>query len=201
MDILKQYEPFLQAVTELFRPFVEIAVHDLKAGKIVALYNTISRRAVGDASPLEELKITVEKFPPYFKPYYKVNWDGRPLKCTSITLSDDQGTPIALICINTDVSLLYDAQQLIQTFLQVNSDAENPVERFGGPLEDHLNRLTSDYLKQKNISIAQLTRAEKKDLVLYLYQKGIFNFKHAVPGLAKKLKSSRATIYNYIKEL
>ena len=50
--IWKPYETFIQAIVELFHPFVEVAVHDLETGKIVALYNNLSGRKVGDTSPL-----------------------------------------------------------------------------------------------------------------------------------------------------
>ncbi len=49
--VWKPFEPIIEAIVELFHPFVEVAVHDLEKGKIVALYNNLSRRAVGEASP------------------------------------------------------------------------------------------------------------------------------------------------------
>ncbi len=199
--IWKNYEPMMKAIVELFHPFVEVAVHDLEQGTLVALYNNISRRKIGQPSPLKELHITSEKFPPYFAPYYKQNWDGRPLKCTSITLRNSKGKAIGLICINADVSLLHETQRVIETFLRIKDTSENPVEIFGGQAKSHIDALIEEYIHENKLSLAHLDREGKKRLVHHLYQKGSFNFKNAAPLIAKKLGSSRASIYNYIKQL
>ncbi|MDP1836546.1 MAG: PAS domain-containing protein [Chlamydiales bacterium] len=197
----KQYEPLIKAVVEVFHPFAEVAVHDLIKGQVVAIYHNISQRKVGDPSPLKELKVNIEDFPEYFTPYYKQNWDGRPLKCTSITMRNKKGTPIGLICINIDTSFFQDGCRLLQTFLQVKDEAENPIEIFGSPCEEQAEAIIQRFLNERNLSLSHLKRDQKQELVQCLYQKGIFNFKNATPFIANKLNTSRATIYNYIKRL
>lgn len=197
----KQYEPFVQAIVELFHPFAEVAVHDLEKGKIAAIYHNISQRKVGDASPLHELKVSTKDFPEYFTPYYKENWDGRPLKCTSITLRNKKGQPICLICLNVDVSFFQEANRLLESFLKSRDEAENPIELFGSQFEEQANAMIQQYLDEKNLSLHHLNRDKKKELVQELYQKGLFNFKNAAPFIAKKLGTSRASIYNYIKQM
>jgi len=196
----KQYEPFIQAAVELFHPFAEAAVHDLRKGKIVAIYHNISQRKIGDPSPLKELQVKIEDFPDFFPPYYKENWDGRPLKCTSITMRDQKGRPIGLICINIDVSFFQDGAHLLEAFLKTKRGASNPIEIHSAGCEEHVLSAIEHYVKEKGVSLNHLTRDHKKELVCQLYKKGIFNFKNAVPFVAKKLKTSRASIYNYIKQ-
>lgn len=200
-QLLKQYEPLIKALVDLFHPFVEVAIHDLKKGKVVAIYHNISQRKIGEPSPLKELKISISEFPDYFSPYYKQNWDGRSLKCTSITMRNKMGKPIGLICLNIDVAFFQDGYQLLQTFLQVKSEAENPIEIFGSQFEEQTEGLIKQFLDETHLSLQHLNRVQKKELVQHLYRKGIFNFKNAVPFLAKKLKTSRASIYNYIKQI
>lgn len=195
----KQYEPFIQALVELFHPFAEAAVHDLEEGKIVAIYHNLSQRKIGDLSPLKELKINTADFPDYFAPYYKQNWDGRPLKCTSITLRDKKGKAIGLICINVDASFMQDAHRLLETFLKIKVEAANPIELFGASCEEQATSLIEQYLDEKHLALKFLTREQKKELVQHLYKKGIFNYKSAAPFVAKKLSISRASVYNYIK--
>lgn len=194
--IWDQYRPFIEAIVELFHPFVEVAVHNLETGKVAAIYHNLSRRKVGEKSPLHELKVNVDDFPSYFSPYYKQNWDGRPLKCTSITLRGLSGKPVGLICVNVDVNFFQEGYELLTAFLKTKEGADNPIEIFGTPIENQLNAI----LKEKKLSLNHLNREQKKELVQHLYQKGLFNFKNAIPFIAKKLKSSRATIYNYIKD-
>lgn len=197
----KPFEPMIKAIVELFDPFVEVAVHDLKQGKIIALYHNISQRSVGDPSPLNELRVATQDFPDYFTPYYKKNWDKRPLKCTSITIRNDQGIPVALICINVDTSVFQDAHQLLNRFLKATASAENPIELFGGQCEEQTTALIQGYLKERHLSLTHLNRDQKRELVQHLYHKGVFNFKNAAPFLATQLKISRASIYNYIKQI
>ncbi|MBS3902864.1 MAG: PAS domain-containing protein [Anaplasmataceae bacterium] len=197
----KQHEPMIQAIVELFSPFVEAAVHDLEKGKIVAIYHNISQRKIGDLSPLKELKVETKDFPDYFVPYYKKNWDGRPLKCTSITLRDTTGKAIGLICINVDTSFMQDAHRLLETFLKTTDKAENPIELFGAQCEEQATAMIQQYIDDKHLALNFLNREQKKELVQHLYHKGIFNYKNATFFISKKLKISRASIYNYIKHI
>ena len=127
----KQYEPLIKAIVELFFPFVEAAIHDLNEGKLVAIYHNISQREPGEASPLHELKVDTAHFPDYFAPYYKKNWDGRPLKCTSMTIRNKRGKPVGLICINVDASFAHETHRLLETFLKTKAEGENPIDIFG----------------------------------------------------------------------
>lgn len=197
----KQYEPLIKAVVELFHPFVEAAIHDLEKGELVAIYHNLSQRQVGEASPLKELKVRIEDFPPYFTPYYKQNWDGRPLKCTSITIRDRKGKPIGLICLNVDVHFFQEGYQLLESFLNIKEEAENPIEIFGHQFESQATAMIQHYLEEKHLLLTRLNRDQKKELIQQLYKKGIFNFKNATPFIAKKLNTSRASIYNYIKQI
>ncbi len=197
----KQYEPLIKAVVELFHPFVEAAVHDLEKSQIVAIYHNISQRKIGDPSPVKELKVNTEDFPEYFTPYYKQNWDGRALKCTSITMRNKKGVPIGLICLNVDTSFFQDGYRLLQTFLKVENGAENPIEIFGSQCEEQAESVIEHFLTEKHLSLSHLNRDQKKELVQQLYRKGIFNFKNATPFIAKKLNISRASVYNHIKQI
>ncbi|MBS0622428.1 MAG: PAS domain-containing protein [Verrucomicrobia bacterium] len=196
----KQYEPLIQGVVELFHPFLEAAVHDLEQGNLVAIYHNISQRNVGDPSPLNELKVNCQDFPDYFAPYYKQNWDGRPLKCTSITMRNRHGDPVGLICFNVDTTVFHDGYKLLEAFLKTQGEAENPIEIFGSQCEEQAMGVIEHYLEGKHLSLTHLNRDQKKELVQHLYRKGIFNFKNAAPFIAQTLKTSRASVYNYIKQ-
>lgn len=197
----KHYEPFIKALVELFHPFLEVAVHDLNKGELVAVYHNISQRKVGSASPLNEFRVDVDKFPDYFSSYYKRNWDGRALKCTSITIRNEQGEAVGLICFNIDASFAQDTHKLLEMFLKTKSEAENPIEIFGSHCEEQTSQIVQQYLRDTNLSLNHLNKKQKQEIVQHLYHKGIFNFKNAAPFLARYLNISRATVYNYIKQL
>lgn len=198
-DKIKQYIATVEGVVALFNPFIEAAIHDLTTGKIAALYNNMSKRKVGDPSPLQELNMPLEKFPDVFDPYYKTNWDGRKLKCTSITIRDDIGRPIALICFNLDTTVFRDIELNLKTLLEVKRNAENPIELFSEDWQKKTDTFISSHLSKKNLLISNLTGGQKKELVQELASHGVLNYKNAAPYIAGQLHISRASVYNYIK--
>jgi D-arginine utilization repressor len=200
-EILKPYQNFIEAIVTLFDPFVEVAVHDLQKGTLVAIYNSFSHRKVGEKSPLKELKVNFKEFSDVFTPYNRLNWDGKELKCTSITVRDKRGTPVALICLNLDTSILVQTKDILDAFLKIKVKSDNPIEAFGGSCEQQVNALIEQFLKEHQLAIGSLDRTNKKKLIEFLYCKGVFHFKNSVPFIAKILKLSRASIYNYIKEV
>lgn len=200
-DILTNYIPLIQAVTTLFAPFLEVAIHDLKTGKIIAIYNNLSNRKVGDASPILELKIPTNSFPDVFEPYYETNWNGHRIKCTTVTIRDNNKNPILLICFNFDTAVFQDIHMNLKTFLEVPSHTSNPVELFGDNWQKKIDESIESWLMEKKLLKNNLTRIQKKDLIEYLSQQSIFFFKNAPQYVANQLHLSRATIYNHLKIL
>ena len=200
-EVLITYGPVIKGTVALFNPFLEVAVHDIKKNRIAALYNTISNRKVGDQSPLAKLKTPVEKFPDIFEPYYETNWDGRKIKCTTVTIRDERKNPIALICYNLDTSAFQEMQQSLNLFLNVKENAANPVEMFSEKWQEKVDQAIDAYLLEHKLLIGSLDNTQKKQLVEELSKQGIFFLKNAAPYVANKLKISRATVYNYLKVL
>lgn len=196
---IQAHQPMIEAIVKLFDPYVEVAVHDLITERIVLLYHNLSKRQVGDKSPLAELKVKTDEFPDHFEPYYKTNWDGKPLKCTSITIRDKQGKPIGLICFNFDVSVFQYFHNQLSKWLAIGKEGTNPIEMYEGEnWQNLITELIESYLKEHQLTLDHLTRQQKKELVKYLYQKGGFHFKKAAPFIAQLLKISRASVYNYM---
>lgn len=196
---LQQYLPLIEGVVGLFSPFVEAAIHDLRTGRVVGIYNNISRRKVGDVSPLQELNLPVERFPDVFEPYYKTNWDGRKLKCTSITVRNEKREPIALICFNFDTTVFRDLQLNLAPLLEVKKEAENPIELFKDDWQEKINGFVKQWVNGEYAEIRSLPAEEKRKIVQRLYEHGLFNYKNAVVYVAGLLHISRASVYNYLK--
>lgn len=200
-EATKPYLPLIEGVVALFAPFLEVAIHDVKNSKIIVLHNNLSNRKVGGPSPLAELQVPVEKFPDVFDPYYETNWNGHKIKCTTVTIRDEEKKPIALICFNLDTSVFQDIQLNLKTFLEVKSTAENPVELFNEGWEEKVDSLIANHLAENKLIAGNLTREQKQALVDELSKHGVFFYKNAAPYVAKRLSLSRATVYNYLRVL
>lgn len=198
---IRAFMPAVEGITKLFHPYAEGAIHDLRSGKIVALYNNISKRNIGDHSAVTELGIDIKDFPDFFEPYYKTNWDGGKLKCTSITVRDKQGTPIGLICINFATTDFEAMSAHMDAFLALrNNNSLNPVEQFAVDWQKQVSEIIDNYVETTNIALKAMGKTEKSELVKQLYNRGLFNYRDAAAFVAKKLGVSRTTIYNYLKE-
>ena len=193
--------PMVEGVVKLLHPYAEAAIHDLRQGKIVAIYNNISKRKVGDPSVVTELGVDVKDFPDVFDPYYKTNWDGRRLKCISTTVRDSNGAPIGLICINFDTTAFENMNVHLNTFLTLQNKASlNPVEQFAVDWKEQVNEYINAFSLRHNVALPALGKQEKSELVQQLYHHGLFNYRDAAAYVAKVLGVSRTTVYNYLKE-
>lgn len=193
--------PMLEGVTKLFYPYVEGAIHDLKQGKVVAIFNNISRRKVGDASPIAELGINVRDFPDVFAPYYKTNWDGKKLKCTSITIRNAAGEPTGLVCVNFDTSVFENMSTQIEKLLTLPSkNGANPVDQFSNNWRQQVLDFIDSYAHTNNIAVAAMTPEQKATLVCKMYDHSLFNYRDAAAYVAMQLDVSRTTVYNYLKK-
>lgn len=196
---LTHYVPLVRAVVELFHPLVEGAIHDLRSGQLVALYNNLSKREIGEATPLCELGVTTDQFPDYFPPYLKRNWDGRELKSISITVRDSKEDAVGLICFNFDISLFSKMERFLGGWLQIAPESKNPIEQFTLGGEEKLHRLIEELIEERGWSLGTLKREQKGDIVRALHKKGAFLLRNGTAIAADTLQLSRATIYNIIK--
>jgi len=196
----KALMPLVDGIVKLFYPYAEGAIHDLKQGKIVALYNNISRRKVGDPSAVTELGVEIKDFPDVFEPYYKTNWDGKKLKCTSVTIRDDSGYPIGLVCINFDTSVFEGFSVQLQKLLALSGKkGVNPVEQFSDNWQQQVSDYIDAYARKNNVAAHAMSTGQKADLVCDMYDHALFNYRDAAAYVAAQLHVSRATIYNYLK--
>jgi predicted transcriptional regulator YheO len=193
--------PLVEGIVKLFYPYAEGAIHDLQQGKVVALYNNISRRKVGDPSAVTELGIEVKDFPDVFDPYYKTNWDGKRLKCTSVTIRDDAGKPVGLVCINFDLSAFEGMNLQLEKLLGLtNKSGLNPVEQFSGNWQQQVSNFIDAYAQKHNVAVDAMSTSQKAMLVCEMYDHALFNYRDSAAYIAQQLRVSRTSIYNYLKK-
>lgn len=194
--------PVLEGITKLFHPYVEAVLHDLQSGNIAAIYNNLSKRAAGDRSAISKfVGDSIDEFPDVFEPYHKTNWDGKKFKCVSVTIRDDNGKPVGLMCFNFDTSVFSGINQSLTELLAVASkQAQNPIEQFTEDWQARVNECIGNYLKENHVTLKALSKDQKRKAVNRLYSHGLFNYRNAAAYISEQLSISRATVYNYLKE-
>lgn len=199
MTALNDYFSVAQSITALLHPHAEVVIHDLKTGKIAAIFNNFSKRKVGDESLIEELS-DYASLPDVFPIYTKINWDGKRLKSSTATLRNKSNTPIGLLCINLDVSKWEEFRHLLDLWTNVQSSQNQPEVLFKDDWREKINLYVSDYLSKEGLALKMLSKEKKRDLIKALHQEGAFKAKNAATYVGDVLDLSRATIYNYLRK-
>jgi D-arginine utilization repressor len=186
-----------EAIAALFHPLAEVAVHDIRRDRIVALWNPISGRQVGDASLLDELPDYPEDAR-VIGPYAKVLADGRAVTSVSVVLHNAKGARRGLLCINFDRSPLDGTIELLSRF--ATPVQERPPELFDRDWREQIALLVDAECRARQLRRDRLTREQRLALVRLLDERGLFATRNAAAHAARALGASRTTIYALLKE-
>lgn len=198
-SLLAPYFPVADAVAALFRPHVEVVVHDLVAMRIAHIANPLSKRKVGDSS-------REDRFPehalaqPVIGPYRKTNPDGRHMRSITVVIRDGQARPAGMLCINFDVTMLERVRDSLGTlaFLPASPEPENFFH-------DNWRQVLEQLVSQKEAAAGMSARAfdsgSRRTLIARLREAGILDIRNAAPAVAGRLGISRALLYKYLKDI
>jgi D-arginine utilization repressor len=199
MTDLTKYEPIAESIATLFFPHVEVVIHDIVENRVAAIFNSFSRRKPGDNSGIENLQ-GLAIGAPVQGPFEKQDANGRRIRYTSSVLRSDEGTPIGMMCINFNVSVLGDIQIAIQSLLGSPVDSTKFDQLFDDDWQTRINAFVSDYLHKMHRNLSTLLPAERAELVTALHAAGAFRAKKAASHVASVLGISRATVYKYLSQ-
>lgn len=199
---LKPYVALCDAIGKLFYPNVEVVMHDLETKRLVHIVNAFSKRRIGDAMLLsdvtKELRALKED---WVGPYDKRNVDGKRLKAVSVILRDEEEQPIGMVCINFNTEVVLSLFESLKGLLHVSQESSKPSVLFSQSWMEHTDETIDRYLSMHNIAIAGLSGADKKELVSFLENEGIFAIRNAVPYVCTTIGVSKATLYNWLKAI
>ena len=197
---LDNYRAIADAIANLFFPHAEVVLHDLRTQKIDYIAHNISKRCIGDDAALEDM-LTGEVDERNIGPYEKLNWDGQKIRSISTVLRDATGTPMAVLCINLNISMFEAAKAALDLFLSSSKLIPQPDSLFRDDWQERINTFLHNWLQQRQLGLNLLTREHKRELVLALHAEGAFKGKSAANYVANVLNMGRATVYKHLKEL
>ncbi len=195
---LASYAAICDGVAQLFQPFAEVVLHDLETETAVHIAGNFSRREIGEPSLLHEIDFRpTERL---LGPYEKVNWDGRRIKSISIILRDGSERPIAVMCINADVSHFHAVMQTLSAFASIPVDHAKPANLFKEDWHERINEYIQNWTGSRGLIIADLTREQKQQVVKDLSADGAFGGKNSAAYISRILGMGRATVYKYLSQ-
>jgi predicted transcriptional regulator YheO len=207
--ILKSMIPLADAIAKMVGPNCEVAIHDLTHPQhsIFHIVNVhLSGRKEGDTlgGVFKEFIQIAQLNQDMIVNYYDFE-NGITSKCTKVLIKDEGGKAIGCFCIN----IVIDSYMMALTVLQQICET-TPIEVFKGESVDvnennDISQVVKDLISntytEAKKSQGKLTRAEKIEIVSFLDEKGIFRVKGSVEWVAKTLKVSRFTVYNYLDQI
>ena len=178
-DILKSYEAVVDGLAMLIGSHCEIVLHslqDLKCSAIRIANGEHTGRKIG--SPITDLALRMlhdmtGADSSVSKCYFTRAKSGVLMKSLTIAIRNREQRVIGLLCINMNLA----------------SSVEDLVTQ---TLEFTIEEVNAD----RNVS----NNAKNRQIVLNLYEKGIFDIKDAINQVADRLNISKHTVYLYIRQ-
>lgn len=133
-------------------------------------------------------------------PYFTKNKYGARLRSCTIPIHGEKGRIIGLLCMNFHMesplfSILEDLMPPEDSTVDGNLSSENFTENIDEIIDAALAETREAVYGNSAIPLVN----KNKEIVLQLYQKGIFNIKDAVIKVAEQLEISKNTVYMHIR--
>ncbi|MBS0848300.1 transcriptional regulator [Citrobacter sp. JGM124] len=205
-DILKSYEAVIDGLAMLIGPHCEIVLHslqDLKCSAIRIANGEHTGRKIG--SPITDLALRMlhdmtDADSSVSKCYFTRAKSGVLMKSVTIAIRNREQRVIGLLCINMNLDVPF--SQIMSTFMPPETqDQEVPSSvNFASSVEDLVMQTLEFTIEEVNIDRSVANNAKNRQIVLNLYEKGIFDIKDAINQVADRLNISKHTVYLYIRQ-
>jgi predicted transcriptional regulator YheO len=195
--MLEQLQQIAHGLGETFAPFCEVVVHDLTKPDhaILAIHNNLSGRKIGDPMiELGEQRVSNPDFARVIANYPNRFPDGRQAKSTSIGIRDKQGSYVAALCLNVDLTVFQNLQNVLAKFghTAVEPGIKESLAPVGSQsLKDRIDEFTA----HRSTTPRALKTDERRALLQELKVNGLLEVRRAMDTVAQHLGVSRTTVY------
>ena len=201
--ILNSYRAVVEGVSALIGNHCEIVLHsleDLEHSAICIANGHNTNRQEG--SPLTDLALKSlhnMKTDSVSKPYFTRIKNGGLMKSVTIAIRNKNQRIIGLLCIN--INLDVPLSQFIQALMPSNPRGETSSVNFASSVEELVSQTVEHTLEEVNADRLVANNNKNRQIVVSLFEKGIFDIKDAINLVADRLDISRHTVYLYIRQI
>ena len=203
--ILEHYIRAGEIISEMFSPYLEVIIHDLKTPEhsIVAIFNNhITGRNIGDGTSDIGYKKLADELPDKIVNYRNESPSGAELKSSSLTIRNEDNEIIGSMAFNFDLSSFTNVREFLEIFVNTVTIDNLPKREhfFMWSVEEEISQSLNKYITTRNLQGKVLSKKDKLDVVSYMKKEGHINKKGAISILSRMLAITRPTLYKYIKE-
>ena len=201
--ILNSYRAVVEGVSALIGNHCEIVLHsleDLEHSAICIANGHNTNRQEG--SPLTDLALKSlhnMKTDSVSKPYFTRIKNGGLMKSVTIAIRNINQRIIGLLCIN--INLDVPLSQFIQALMPSNPMGETSSVNFASSVEELVSQTVEHTIEEVNADRLVANNNKNRQIVVSLFEKGIFDIKDAINLVADRLDISRHTVYLYIRQI
>lgn len=204
-QLLARYADMVDGLAEMFGQHCEVVLHSLEdlersVIKIANGFNT--GRTIG--APITDLALRLlpelEQEGRHHSPaYFTQSRLGEPMKSTTLAVRNLEGETIGLLCINLHLAAPFHV--FMADFLPKAEELpEVSPENFSNNVEELVTLTVERTIEEINADPEVANNAKNKQIVITLYEKGIFDIKDAIAMVSSKLNISKHTVYLYIRQ-
>ncbi|QGX89234.1 hypothetical protein BHJ80_22675 [Escherichia coli] len=198
-DILKSYEAVVDGLAMLIGSHCEIVLHSLQDLKCSAI-----RIANGEHTgppPTRRCRMLHDMTgadSSVSKCYFTRAKSGVLMKSLTIAIRNREQRVIGLLCINMNLDVPF--SQIMSTFVPPETPDVGSNVNFASSVEDLVTQTLEFTIEEVNADRNVSNNAKNRQIVLNLYEKGIFDIKDAINQVADRLNISKHTVYLYIRQ-
>ncbi|MGC6404998.1 helix-turn-helix transcriptional regulator [Bisgaard Taxon 45] len=201
--ILHSYQAVVDGVSALIGRHCEIVLHsleDLERSTICIANGHNTNRKIG--SPLTDLALKSlhnMQTDSVSKPYFTRAKNQGLMKSVTIAIRNKHQRIIGLLCIN--INLDVPVAEFMQAFLPTPTQSEASHVNFASSVEELVAQTVEKTIEEVTADRLVANNNKNRQIVISLYEKGIFDIKDAINLVAERLDISRHTVYLYIRQL
>ncbi|ATZ12931.1 helix-turn-helix transcriptional regulator [Erwinia amylovora] len=203
-EILKSYEAVVDGLAMLIGTHCEIVLHsleDLKCSAVRIANGEHTGRKIG--SPITDLALRMlhdmaGTDSNVSRTYFTRAKSGVLMKSVTIAIRNRDRRVIGLLCINMNLDVPF--SQVMATFMPPETQEVASAVNFASSVEDLVTQTLEFTIEEVSTDRNVSNNAKNRQIVLNLYEKGIFDIKDAINQVADRLNISKHTVYLYIRQ-
>lgn len=207
--VLSILETLVEPLAAALVPRTEVVLHDLTRlpGSISAIAGAVTGRRIGGPATDLGLRTFSTGWREHLIGYRTETSSGMPMRSSSIFFQAPSGRAVVCLCLNTDISEVVRAQELMRALSSIASidpslqSLEQPSEKFPTSVEDLAQGILAEAVADVGIPVSAMKKRHKVEVVRRLRDRGYFTMREGVPIVAQHLGVGRHTIYNYLNEI